>query len=575
MKSIRFIVGFATCMLLLIQATAQQVTIAEAEKVAASVMNYENVDTVLIDTVFAMVENGDTLLFEVYFEGGESVLLSGNKMCMPVLGLLFPADVDERMRLSSFDFDNESLPNGYKNLIEGYASQIRYCFQNDTVYSIYQGAWMNLLQNDETNDGGDKGVGPLVSTKWGQHSSNEILESFRDGHAYNYYVSQQNILCEGGYCPAGCVSVAMAQIMKKWDYPDDIPYGCHQFQWSKMPNKLINVFNSDYSDERDEVAGIIHESAESVGMEYCVEGDCFSGIRVEDFGKIEMAFRNQFGYSDAHGEIRRNRLNDWENMLITDLDNDSPVFYTGGGHAFVCDGYKQRPIYGGYKFHFNWGWKGKKNGWYTIDDLTPRPYNFNSDERAVFHIRPTDCWVNIIMQCNKAFAEDEYKYYSAQNSFSNNYHNYVINSGASVHLQAGEEILLTEGFYAVEGSEFTAIIAPCGNSRGNGGCLSELSDENVQQEQEIERTNQTYSSVSSSEMLIFPNPVAGTFSIRLGNSSENVTSVEVFNMVGGMVLRQDNIQDNIDVSSLHKGMYLVRVKCGSGEVCYGKFIKEE
>ena len=59
MKSIRFIVDFATCMLLLIQATAQQVTIAEAEKVAASVMNYENVDTVLIDTVFAMVENGD------------------------------------------------------------------------------------------------------------------------------------------------------------------------------------------------------------------------------------------------------------------------------------------------------------------------------------------------------------------------------------------------------------------------------------------------------------------------------------------------------------------------------------
>ena len=105
--------------------------------------------------------------------------------------------------------------------------------------------------------------------------------------------------------------------------------------------------------------------------------------------------------------------------------------------------------------------------------------------------------------------------------------------------------------------------------------MSGLLDESEQQKYEIERKNQTSSSVSPSEVFIFPNPVAGTFSIRLGNSSEKVTSVEVFNMVGGMVLRQDNIQDNIDVSSLHKGMYLVRVKCGSGEVCYGKFIKEE
>lgn len=105
--------------------------------------------------------------------------------------------------------------------------------------------------------------------------------------------------------------------------------------------------------------------------------------------------------------------------------------------------------------------------------------------------------------------------------------------------------------------------------------MSELSDENVQQEQEIERTNQTYSSVSSSEMLIFPNPVAGTFSIHLGNTTEKVTSVEVFNMMGGMVLKQVYTLDNIDVSALQRGMYLVRVRFGLGNVCYGKFVKEE
>lgn len=567
--------GLVTQLLLVVQSVAQQVTLMEAESVAVNVLKYENVDSIRIDTVFTMVENGDTLLYEVFFERGESVLLSGNKLCMPVLGLLFPVNDDERMRSSSFDFDDVQLPNGYKNLIEGYASQIRYCFQNDTVDSLYQNAWVNLQQYNENKDGGEGYVGPLVTTKWGQSSSNDILASFGDGHAYNYYVSQQSILCEGGYCPVGCISVAMAQIMKKWNYPDDVPYDCHQFLWSNMPNKLIKFLNSEYSIERDEVARLIYESAESVDMEYCVDGGCISGIDIENFGKIVIALRNRFGYGDVQERIRQDYLNNWENMLILDLDNGSPVLYSGGGHAFVCDGYKQRQIFGGYKFHFNWGWKGKKDGWFTIDDLTPWPFNFNSNEIAVFQIYPTDCWENIIMQCNRVFAGNVPKHYSVQNRFSNNNYRYIVENGASVHLLAGEEILLTDGFYAEEGSVFTAKAAPCDNSRGKNDDTTdsfEMLDENSREE--LERNGQILPVPSPASIVVYPNPVISTFNICLGNPHETVKRVEVANLQGGIVYVKDNVtNDKIDVSALPQGMYVVRVTGSVGNVYFGKIVK--
>ena len=47
-----------------------------------------------------------------------------------------------------------------------------------------------------------------------------------------------------------------------------------------------------------------------------------------------------------------------------------PVFYMGvtsdeGGHAFVCDGYRD-----GY-FHINWGWSGVSNGYFLLWSLDP------------------------------------------------------------------------------------------------------------------------------------------------------------------------------------------------------------
>ncbi len=62
------------------------------------------------------------------------------------------------------------------------------------------------------------------------------------------------------------------------------------------------------------------------------------------------------------------------------LNEDCPIYYKGipinpPGHAFVCDGYQDADY-----FHFNLGWGGQDNGYYTIDNIVG--FNYNQEIRT-------------------------------------------------------------------------------------------------------------------------------------------------------------------------------------------------
>jgi hypothetical protein len=85
-------------------------------------------------------------------------------------------------------------------------------------------------------------------------------------------------------------------------------------------------------------------------------------------------------------------------MLKADLDAGHPLQYGGqdpngnSGHAFVCDGYNSDDY-----FHFNWGWAGIYNGYFTISNLNTGANNsqagagngnYTRNQDAVFGIEP-------------------------------------------------------------------------------------------------------------------------------------------------------------------------------------------
>ena len=81
-------------------------------------------------------------------------------------------------------------------------------------------------------------------------------------------------------------------------------------------------------------------------------------------------------------------------MIKEELDKKHPIMYGGasseGGHSFICDGYDDSG-----KFHFNWGWSGSNDGYYTLSKLKPGSggaggggYDFSEDQDVIIDIEP-------------------------------------------------------------------------------------------------------------------------------------------------------------------------------------------
>ena len=73
---------------------------------------------------------------------------------------------------------------------------------------------------------------------------------------------------------------------------------------------------------------------------------------------------------------------------------------------------------------------------------------------------------------------------------------------------------------------------------------------------------------------IFPNPTANTLNIQLDNGMIN--TVEVYNTFGQSLLTsiQKSVSTQLDVSTLNKGVYFVRISTTSGNVLVERFVKE-
>ena len=224
-----------------------------------------------------------------------------------------------------------------------------------------------------------RAVEPMLTSRWGQ----------------GCYYNEACPVDASGPCqhvPAGCSAVAMAQIMYYHKYPTTgigettypSTYGSLSanftqttYRWDRMADSL------SYSNPW--VAQLISHCGISVKMAYSTHGSVASNSSVKN------AFQQHFFYPTATRSLRTDYTDEaWLSMIKADLDNNCPVYYTGssdqGGHAFVCDGYDENGL-----FHFNFGWEGTADGYYTIDD----PSGFSLNQIIIHNICPaTDNHIN-------------------------------------------------------------------------------------------------------------------------------------------------------------------------------------
>ena len=322
-------------------------------------------------------ENGSAPSFYVVnFNADGFVIVAGDDRVQPIL-----AFSDEGA------FITENMPAHIRFFLDGYTEEIQYIVENQLCANeAIKQQWKALL-SDATPEqkGRDMVVDPLLGNiAWNQRIYyNDLCPADTTGDA-SY----------GGHAPAGCGAVVMGQIMRYWLFPRtgqgshsynsnnygplSANFGATTYQYENMPDQLTTDYHPDSCVFA--VATLLYHCGVAVNMNYGPSASWSNSSR------IVSALSTYFRYPTTVQYIERGSLSltTWLNYLKGELDARAPFMYGGsgsyGGHVWVCDGYRDDDY-----FHFNWGWGGQQNGYYTITNCSS--YGFNSHHAIIIGIR--------------------------------------------------------------------------------------------------------------------------------------------------------------------------------------------
>ena len=566
----------------------QQVTRDEAVNVALTRLTGSNVRTDRNIRGMVLTEKndnaGNTILYEITTDS-VSLLLSGSKACYPILAKYKTCN---RPLLDRYD----DLPDNLRSFLDGYIWQISFCFSNDTIRLCHQGVWDSLINGINLVRRNRNSIGPLMSTKWGQKGCN-------NGSCVGYeYSMEQGDTCD--HCVAGCVAVAMGQVMNYWKYPVSTKWDL-KFDWCNMSDVLDNT-STTFVQNRNAISHLLHDCGVNVSMTYGCNG---SGAK---FDSVRIALVNQYGYSSDAEYKEKTGMDDnqWMELIRQEIDAGRPVLYSASGtdgHAFVCDGYGDDIF-----FNFNWGSRGEGNGSYLISNLNPyfngANHLYSNYHRILIKVHPG----SDILLCDRDVYLDDY-YTLHQNEITSGAHHpwdmlpvtvtnltsastdspsswRTIPTGEESAYRAQESITLKDGFTVERGADFAAIITPCDNC-GSREYVARMLDSPMDNASEhAEQQMQGYSEGTSSDaegsmsflslrgneesigIRIHPNPARGKTVVTLAAGAPQGSELRVRNMAGHEVLNQPVATGTesltLDLSALPAGTYFVTLATPQG-----------
>ncbi|AHM62120.1 Peptidase C10 family protein [Flammeovirgaceae bacterium 311] len=320
-------------------------------------------------------------------ENGGMIFVAGDDKVTPILGYT-----------DAGSYDPKRMPPHFTKWLEYYKNEIRYAIQSLPQNEALQKEWTGLLKGTVSGTkagaaaASTNGVNPLIASKWDQSPFYNQLCPY-DDDARDRAVT-------------GCVATAMAQIMRYWEYPAK-GSGFHSYNHERYGTLTANFSNTTYdwanmpmelNGNNTAVATLMQHVGISVDMNYDIAERGGSGAYVvSDASPVqhcsEYALKTYFGYKDVRGVQRADYTQSaWIDLLKQQLSAGQPVLYagfgSGGGHAFVCDGYTDNNL-----FHMNWGWGGYADGYFAITALDPEgggTGGFNSGHQAVIDIRASE-----------------------------------------------------------------------------------------------------------------------------------------------------------------------------------------
>lgn len=334
----------------------------------------------LIESSFSINdEDSNPIMHIINYEGGGFTIVSGDNRIEPILAYSDNGSFEENEV-------EEEYPEGLQVWIKEIRKTIKYIRDNHvTAPEELLNHWNICAESGKSraipnvgfscNETGEvlesQIVNPLLTTTWSQQSSfdDDMPLITCNGISRNAYV--------------GCVPLAVAQIMKFWEFPTGSGYN-----WNSMPNSYATSATRD----------LISEIHNKIEIYYNINYDC-EGTGIPNVSRINDVFKIQFGYSTAlyasyDADVVKNEILTYRRpVLLSGTSSDS-------GHAWVCDGAHEwtaciKSDNGDYtvtylQFHMNWGWGGLYDGWYGYAGFTIPQEGVEYDEnlQMIYNIKP-------------------------------------------------------------------------------------------------------------------------------------------------------------------------------------------
>lgn len=352
----------------------------------------------------------DPALYVVTRDGGGFLIVAGNDNVQPVLGLSFEND-----------FKVEGMPENVRWWMEQYKRYVRSAV---SATPEINDQWAQFAQTKALADPVTPGT-PGLTDEFTNSRTNEWDQK----NPANFYCPKVEDQEYTSVC--GCVALATAEVMvwfgngnlaevsgtipgynytssnsKSVDVPGRI-LDHFVYDWAGMkalttPESFYNQISSwtgapTINDNKyyggstegtsltalgENLAHLLFDIGSLVQAEYNYNPGtgAYSGDIVNNVGPF-------MGYNNTARYVSKDEYTNgqWAKMVKDEITL-RPVIYTGsgtpGGHAYVADGFAN---YGGNQlFHFNLGWGGSCNGYYTLDIQD----DFDGGHYAIFDFYP-------------------------------------------------------------------------------------------------------------------------------------------------------------------------------------------
>jgi hypothetical protein len=226
----------------------------------------------------------------------------------------------------------------------------------------------------------------LLTTTWNQD------------YPYNKYLPE----IDGKNVVAGCVNVAMSQLMKYYGYPA-AGTGVYSYEWNAQQLKTIIYRPFNWDNMPDSLTGDLHdcqvdEVARLINNLGVMNETDFS---LDNSGASSncTGFIRSFGYARDIMQMRTADTNQetFFDTLRAEIDAMRPVLLSFPGHMTVADGYASDET--GRKIHINMGWGGHDNDYYYLDaTVQAGNFIFQPNLEMLYNIKPCngeDCTENL------------------------------------------------------------------------------------------------------------------------------------------------------------------------------------